>query len=144
MNMNSENSSNQWEKIPIDVNLIQNTLNLANRDLATAKNLFKDKQYDWCFAINYNAMLQAGRALMFSKGYRPKGEFKHVAVIEFVKKMFGNEFAEQLMHQFNKIRKKRHIIVYEQINLVTKEEAEHAFTTAEEFLNKIKTILNKK
>lgn len=37
-------------------------------------------------------MLQAGRSLMFSKGYRPKGKYKHVAVVEFVKSKFGKEF----------------------------------------------------
>jgi len=31
---------------------------------------------DWAFSIAYNAMLQAVRALMFSKGYRPKGVFR--------------------------------------------------------------------
>ncbi|MDI6903496.1 MAG: hypothetical protein QMC77_07160, partial [Methanocellales archaeon] len=35
----------------------------------------------WALAIAYNAMLQAGRALIFSEGYRPIGRYEHVGVM---------------------------------------------------------------
>ncbi len=67
--MNSGRSSRKmWEKVGVNKNLVENSLSLAKRDLKTAKNVFEDKDYDWCLSIAYNAMLQAGRALMFSKG----------------------------------------------------------------------------
>ena len=137
--MNSE--EDKWEKISVDKSLIKNTLQLAERDLKTSKDIFKNKDYDWAFSISYNAMLQAGRALMFSEGYRPKGEYKHVSVIDFVKKKFGNEFAEKILFMFNKIRKKRHIAVYEQINIISESEAKNALETAELFVKKVKEIL---
>lgn len=142
--MNSKNRSDKpWESIETDKNLVNNTLKLAERDIQTSENVFNDGDYDWSFAISYNAMLQAGRALMFSEGYRPKGEYKHVSVVEFVKTKFEDKFADRLLFVFNKIRKKRHIAVYEQVNIISKNEAENAFITAKEFVAKAKEILRK-
>ena len=139
--MNSEKQSDKWEKIGIDQNLVKNALHLAERDLKTASNVFGDKDYDWAFSIAYNAMLQAGRALMFSEGYRPIGEAKHVSVIDFTKKKFGSAFADKILFLFNKIRKKRHIAVYEQVNLISKEEATTALHTAREFVEKVQDLI---
>ena len=142
MKMNSERSSDDmWEKIEINRELVKNALSLAKRDLKTAKNVFEDKDYDWCLSIAYNAMLQAGRALMFSKGYRPKGKYKHVAVVEFVKSRFGREFSDITLFIFNKTRKKRHMAVYEQVNIVSEEEAKNAINWAERFVKRVEEIL---
>jgi len=140
--MNSERSSDDmWEKIEINRELVKNALSLAKIDLKTAKNVFEDKDYDWCLSIAYNAMLQAGRALMFSKGYRPKGKYKHVAVVEFVKSRFGREFSDITLFIFNKTRKKRHTAVYEQVNIVSEEEAKNAINWAERFVKRVEEIL---
>jgi len=142
MKMNSERSSDDmWEKIEINRELVKNALSLAKIDLKTAKNVFEDKDYDWCLSIAYNAMLQAGRALMFSKGYRPKGKYKHVAVVEFVKSRFGREFSDITLFIFNKTRKKRHMAVYEQVNIVSEEEAKNAINWAERFVKRVEEIL---
>jgi uncharacterized protein (UPF0332 family) len=142
--MNSREQSNEkWEKIPFDENLVKNAVQLSERDIKTSRDIFNNNDYDWSFSIAYNAMLQAGRALMFSEGFRPKGEYKHVSVIEFIKKKFGDEFAEKILFMFNKIRKKRHIAVYEQVNIISEDEAKNALETAEDFVNKVKEILNK-
>jgi len=143
--MSSERSSesNKWEKIEVDKGLVKKSLSLAGRDIKTAKNVFEDKDYDWCLAIAYNAMLQAGRALMFAEGYRPKGQYKHVAVIEFAQSRFSKDFAEKMLFVFNKTRKKRHLVVYEQVDVVSEEEARNVLTWAERFVNKTKEILKK-
>ena len=142
MKMNSERSSDDmWEKIEINRELVKNALSLAKIDLKTAKNVFGSKDYDWCLSIAYNAMLQAGRALMFSKGYRPKGKYKHVAVVEFVKSRFGREFSDITLFIFNKTRKKRHTAVYEQVNIVSEEEAKNAINWAERFVKRVEEIL---
>lgn len=144
MKMNSEKRSDElWEKISYDQNLIKNAINLADRDIKTAKDVFNNQDYDWSFSIAYNAMLQAGRSLMFSQGFRPKGEYKHISVIEFVKKKFGDKFADKILFMFNKIRKKRHIAVYEQINIISKDEAKGAIQIADDFIKRVKEIQNK-
>ncbi len=134
-------SSKMWETIEKDENLVGNALQLAKRDLKTAENVFSDKDYDWAFAISYNAMLQAGRALMFSEGFRPKGEYQHVSVVEFVRMRFGGQFAEKILFMFDKIRKKRHVAVYEQVNIISKEEAEKALMVAKEFVRTVEGLL---
>jgi uncharacterized protein (UPF0332 family) len=141
--MSSKNRSNEmWEKIEVDEDLVRKTSKLAKRDLKTAEHVYKEGDYDWSFAISYNAMLQAGRALMFMEGVRPKGEFKHVSVVEFVKTKFGDQFAEKILFMFNKIRKKRHTAVYEQVDLITQAEAENTLKMAREFVDKVDEILD--
>ena len=139
--MSSKRELDKWEKVPVNRDLMQNSINLAKRDLKTATDVYSNNDYDWAFSIAYNAMLQAGRALMFSEGYRPTGEYKHVSVIEFVKTKFGKEFADKILFMFNKIRKKRHIAVYEQVNIISKAEARNALDIAEEFVNKVTDLI---
>lgn len=144
MKMNSSEKSDElWDKIETDENLVDNALRLAKRDIKTANDVFKDGDYDWSLAISYSAMLQGGRALMFSEGFRPKGKYKHVSVVEFVRTKFGDKFADKLLFTFNKMRKKRHIVVYEQVNIISKEEAQTALEIAKEFITKVNTILKK-
>ncbi len=51
---------------------IKRLLQVAGRDLGTAeRNLAGDP--DWAYTIAYNAILQAARALILAKGYRPRG-----------------------------------------------------------------------
>jgi uncharacterized protein (UPF0332 family) len=141
MRTSSESSSELWEKVPLDKEMTGNALKLAERDLRTAKDVFANSDYDWSFSIAYNAMLQAGRALMFSQGFRPKGEHKHISVIEFIRKKYKGEFAEQILFMFNKIRKKRHIAVYEQADIISRDEAASAMNVAEEFARRVKEII---
>src|SRR3990167_5554093 len=127
MKMNSGNQSkDRWEKIAIDRNLVENSVKLAERDIKTSRDVFNNKDYDWSFSIAYNSMLQAGRALMFLEGFRPKGGYRHVLVIEFAKKRFGKDFEEKVLFMFNKIRKKRHVAVYEQVNIISEDESRNA------------------
>jgi len=57
-------------------------LQVAARDLATAEKILPD-DLDWTFNIVYNAMLQAARALMLYKGFRPRGPEQHRTVVPF-------------------------------------------------------------
>ncbi len=38
----------------------------ARRDIDTARMLMENKKFDWSLTVSYNAMLLAGRALMFN------------------------------------------------------------------------------
>jgi uncharacterized protein (UPF0332 family) len=68
--------------LPIDQRKVEDARALALRDVATARTLL-DSNQDWAYNIAYNAVLQAGRALMFSKGYRPDGANQHISVVNF-------------------------------------------------------------
>ena len=140
--MNSGSKSDtKWEKIEPSQELIENALRLAERDVKAASHNLDNEDYDWAFSIAYNAMLQAGRAAMFSEGYRPAGEFKHLAVVEFAKKHFGAELSERLLFIFDKSRKKRHAAVYEQAELISEAEARSSIEFAEELLKKVREML---
>ena len=68
--------SNRIRPHRADQNEIKQLLQLAIRDLSTAtRNL--DEAPDWAYSIAYNSILQAGRALMFFDGYRPRGGEQH-------------------------------------------------------------------
>ena len=71
-------------RISVDPVTVRDAMNLAERDLAVAKEVLTIND-DWASNISYNAMLQAGRALMFSKGYRPRGSEPHLAVRDFLR-----------------------------------------------------------
>jgi len=129
-----------WEPIKSDRKQVERSLKLAHRDLKSADRLLDEEDYDWAFAIAYNAMLQAGRALMFSEGFRPKGEFKHVAVVEFARQI-SPSFAQRLLDSFDRSRKRRHRVVYDDIDTVSEEEAKRAFTLAVEFLEEVEARL---
>lgn len=61
MKMNLEKqSSNYWEEIKTDKQLITQTIDHAIKDIETAKKMDED-ECNWAYAIAYNGMLQAGR-----------------------------------------------------------------------------------
>lgn len=49
------------QKTRPDRRLAERTFELAERDVGIAKVLYGMKEFDWCLATAYNAMLQAGR-----------------------------------------------------------------------------------
>jgi len=113
------------------------SLRHARSDIETAKTLIEHKKYDWSLAISYNAMLVAGRALMFSKGYRPSTTEGHIAVVKFLQATSDIEASERMSMAMNGMRKKRHRVVYEETDTVSEEEARQAIRWGEEFLGRV-------
>ncbi len=54
-------------KLPPDPKKVADAMALARRDIGTARTLLSS-DCDWAYNIAYNAVLQAGRALMFARG----------------------------------------------------------------------------
>ena len=52
---------------------VQRALERASRDLRTARKIMAE-DWDWGFAVTYNAILQASRAFMFAKAARLSAE----------------------------------------------------------------------
>jgi uncharacterized protein (UPF0332 family) len=131
-------------KIRVDKSLVRKSFLIAKRDLDTSKKVFKGESYGWSLAIAYNSMLQAGRALMFLNGFKPTGQYQHVAVIKFVHTVFGREITDRMIDIFNRLREKRHLAIYEEVDIVSEEEAKNAIKWADEFLTKVECILKRK
>lgn len=115
-------------------------LRLADRDIKTAR-LIVAQDRDWAFSIAYNAVLQASRALMFAMGYRPSGgEGQHVAAVRFAQEVLGKEFGEEI-YIFEKMRSKRHKVIYDVSGLISQAEAKQAFRFAQKFVAIVKKRL---
>ena len=118
---------------------IEKEIKLAFRDLRVAqKNLQED--YDWAFAIAYNAILQAGRAFMLSKGYRPRGEGQHKTVLKFIELSLGKDFTERARF-LDTMRTKRHRVIYDEPELICESEVKFAIKIAKEFVGFVKQKL---
>jgi uncharacterized protein (UPF0332 family) len=128
-------------KIRSNSRLAVKALGLAKRDLRTAKKLLESGDYDWSLAIAYNAMLQAGRALMFNMGYRPSSSQGHVAMMKFLRAVVGREISGRLIIFMDRVRRKRHRIVYEEAEITSESEVEEGLKWADEFINKVKGML---
>jgi uncharacterized protein (UPF0332 family) len=121
---------------------VQKRLQLAERDIKTSQKIVAE-DWDWAFSIAYNAILQAGRALMFYKGYRPtSGEGAHLAVVQFAEVTFGKTFENEIS-LFNKMRQKRHKVIYDVAGIISQHEARQAFKFAKKFVRTIKEYIEK-
>lgn len=81
---------------------------------------------------------------MFLEGYKASSEHKHVAVVEFCHEAFGKELTDRMIDIFDRMRKKRHKMIYDIVYKVTLDEAEQSIKWAEEFVQKVKSIIDKK
>lgn len=114
---------------------IRRGLERAQRDLKTAK-LIMAGDWDWGFAVAYNAILQASRAYMFFEGYRPSSTEGHKNTLAFMKIALGKEY-EDLVTYFDRVRNKRNQAIYDVAGMITETEARNLFTKAVEFVKMI-------
>ena len=124
-------------KLPVDRKKVDDALAHARRDLATAGTILASDQ-DWAYTIAYNAILQAGRALMFSQGYRPDGANQHVAVVKFAELFLDP--GDTII--FDRMRRKRNSSVYDTAGTITEREAEFALEQAEILVRKIEECIS--
>ena len=118
-----------------DFRQIEYQLKRAQKDLRTAEsNLSID--LSWAFAMAYHAMLRAGKALMYSKGYLPTTKRSHKTIVEFVRASIGNDY-EKLISRFNRMRRQRHDFIYDSMNNITLHEAKFSIETARKLVQEI-------
>ena len=129
------------QRIQPNKKLAKRNLKIASRDLSAAKHLLAEENYDWTLSIAYNAMLQAGRALMFLNGFRPSTQFGHIAVLRYLRATFREQPTERSIDVFDQMRRKRHRAVYEAVDIVSRKEAQNAIKWAQEFVNKVKEVV---
>ena len=79
--------------------------------------------------LAYIARLKAGRALMFLKGYRPTDGAQHRTVVEMTSVILGDKY-RGLVDHFEIMRRKRNKMTYEIGALLSRAEAQKAFSDA--------------
>ena len=72
---------------------------------------------------------------MTSQRYRPSSTKGHVAVVKFLRTTLGTGMEDRMIMAMNGMRKKRHMVVYDEMDIVSKDEAKQALRWAEEFVN---------
>lgn len=141
--MSLKRLESQWliDKVKFSDKQIISNINRAKKDLITAKANIKIDE-EWSYTISYHAMLRAGRALMFSMGYRPKGKDQHKTVVDFCAEILGDDF-RNLTERFNRMRIKRHDFIYEPERPIPRTEAEKSLESAERFVKEIMDRIQK-
>ena len=115
---------------------IRRAMDIARRDIALAESIL-DESLDWSYSIAYNAVLQACRAYMFHQEYRPTTSEAHKATLAFMQ-IAVEEPIKKTVSYFDRVRKKRHRAVYDEVGLVSEKEARQLLKKAREFISYIK------
>ncbi|MBF8264464.1 MAG: hypothetical protein HW384_328 [Dehalococcoidia bacterium] len=121
---------------------ITRAMDIAHRDLTDSERILTES-LDWSYSIAYNAVLQACRAYMFHRGYRPAGGEKHKATLAFMQISVDPELTE-IISYFDRVRKKRNRVIYDEVGLVSENEARHIIQKAKEFIAWVDTQLKTK
>ncbi len=125
----------------INFKQIEKQIIRAKKDLKTAQTIL-DEDPEWGATIAYHAMLRAGRALLFSKGYLPADGAQHRTVVELTHKLLGKDYS-LLIQKFEKMRRRRNIFFYESDPFGTSTEAENALKTASQLIHIIEEMIQK-
>lgn len=126
----------------IDHAQLLSVIKKSRRSIKSAKLLIEDDQEN-SYQLAYEAMLLAGRALVFSFGFRPRAAGSHKIVVDFSKKVLGKEIAT-LVFKFNKMRKRRHYLVYGTGLYISEVDSRNAISSAVKFLRHIIRFIKNK
>ena len=118
---------------------VREALTLADRDLRVARKLIGE-DLDWGFTVAYSAVLQAGRAFMFAKGYRPATAEGHKNTFAFLAAALGPE-QEDLVSYFDRMRNKRNQAVYGMAGRIAETEARNLLAKATEFVRLVTRLV---
>jgi uncharacterized protein (UPF0332 family) len=130
------------EKFQSDPDQIRNQVEIAKGDLSSAKKMLGIEEWGWAHTAAYNAMLAAGRALMFSKGYRARGVDHHVILIEFVQAVYSSKFQPDVLMAFDKARRRRNDAVYDTPNVISPSQSQNLVRQADSFVSTALQLLN--
>ena len=112
---------------------INRSMGIAHRDLNHSKRILSES-LDWAYSIAYNAVLQASRAYMFHCGYRPASAESHKSTLAFMQFSVDPQLQESIDY-FDRVRKKRHRVIYDEVGLVSEKEAQQLIQKATEFIS---------
>jgi uncharacterized protein (UPF0332 family) len=132
------------EQFQSDAEQVRNEIEIAKRDVSSAKKMIEIQEWEWAHNAAYNAMLQAARGLMFSRGYRPKSEEHHVAVISFVRAVYSAKFRPELLQAFDNARRRRNEALYDRAGTISETQARGLVGKAESFVDRTVELLKMK
>jgi uncharacterized protein (UPF0332 family) len=124
----------------IGIDQVQKRLARAEIDLRNAK-IILPRDDVGAYRMAYDAMLQAGIALVLYYGYRPKVLGFHKTIVESVSLILGKKYG-LASKKFDQMRKNRHQAIYD-IGIISRTEANNAVDTADKFIKEIVEFIKK-
>jgi uncharacterized protein (UPF0332 family) len=104
------------------------------RDLATARaNASIDRE--WAYAIAYQGMLRAARAMIMAEGLRPRGRDQQRTVVQLTGVILGGE-VRSLLNAFDRMRRRSQRILEEMGQPMSRYEVEGAIKDAQGFIER--------
>lgn len=135
-----EDDSLQKKKVSFQE--VDNVLNKAFESLKAAEILIDKNLEEPGFKQAYDSMLLAGRALIFSLGYKPRSVGSHIITIKFCELFLGIDF-KILIEKFKKMKQKRNYLIYGAGLAISHTETQNAIKNAKQFLKSIEKEINK-
>lgn len=114
-------------------------LRVAKHDVSVAQNI-ASIDLDWAFTVAYNGILQTALAYMYSSGFRPRGEGKHLNTFRFLKAALPESYSKEIA-RLQKLRQKRNMAVYQTRGIVTEKEAKDIIKFADRFFEEIINLM---
>ncbi|HSB71381.1 MAG TPA: HEPN domain-containing protein [Candidatus Methylomirabilis sp.] len=106
----------------------------ALKDLATARaNASIDRE--WAYAIAYQGMLRAARAMITAEGLRPRGRDQPRTVVILAGAMLGDD-SRILVNAFDRMRRRWQTILDEPGQPISRYETEGAIKDAQRFIER--------
>ena len=130
------------KKDNIEPSQVLNIIKKSRRSIRSAKLIMEDDSEN-SYQLACEAMLLAGRALVFSFGFRPRAAGSHKIVVDFSKEILGKE-TKTLVYKFNKMRKKRHYLIYGTGLYISEVDSRNAIISAVQFLRYIIRFIRQK
>ena len=130
------------KKDNIEPSQVLNVIKKSRRSIRSAKLIMEDDSEN-SYQLACEAMLLAGRALVFSFGFRPRAAGSHKIVVDFLKEVLGEE-TKTLVYKFNKMRKKRHYLIYGTGLYISEVDSRNAILSAVQFLRYIIRFIRQK
>jgi len=118
--------------------LVKKELSEAAYDFDKAEKAFKGKDWKWTIVQAYYCMFHAARAILFKLGFREKRHFAIGVVLEDLSKK--GKLESRYINNFNAALSSREDADYHYV--YSKEAAEHSLEIAENFLTRMKQLLN--
>ncbi|MFC1577003.1 hypothetical protein ACFL3N_01550 [Candidatus Omnitrophota bacterium] len=103
---------------------------------ASLKGLSSDQKY----ILSYQAVFEAGLAMLYCSGYRPIKAGHHYIVWQCLKEIFDKEYHKTIL-LFEGAAKKRSKLSYDKAGLASQQEADEMYKEAVEFIRHAKINL---
>ena len=109
----------------------------ADKKLASAHKILAFDE-EACLQQAYEAMLKSSLGFMFSHGFRARSQpGHHIAIIEFVRSRIAKKHSG-LVTMFDRLRRKRNLVLYDDTGFVSHHDAEEALKAAGEYLKVVR------